>query len=149
MSIYFLSVHPETCWYVRPPPKDISYTVYKFRQNPGYEVVKPEFYGACKRLMLKWASVWVPAVVDFVPLFSWNCRFFHVIVTCQDIKTVLTRSVTGIWKTSDEWLYDDAELILDENKHSTITRWFIKQNLDVKPWWFLKISSRSNRRFNL
>ena len=41
------------------------------------------------------ASVWVPADVNFVALFSRNHRFLKEIVACIS-KMVLPRSVTGI-----------------------------------------------------
>ena len=47
-------------------------------------------------------SVWVPAVVDFMVLFSSNCRFFNEIVACIS-KIVLPCSVTGIQTTFSLW----------------------------------------------
>ena len=48
-----------------------------------------------------WASLWVPAVIDFVRLFTSNRRFFNKIVACI-LKIVLPRSVT-LWKWH-KWL---------------------------------------------
>ena len=50
---------------------------------------------------------------------------------------VLSRTITNIWTNFllwrwHKWFYNDANLILDENKHSIITRWFTEQNFDFK-----------------